>query len=81
MSYAYLGQSCQTSMAVLIDNRKFFPLDDPVYNIFYTKMQKYPSITSELQPIPDDIERPEDIKTSKQKLRQPEEYSSCCGKK
>lgn len=81
MSYARLGQSCQTSMAVLIDNRKFFPLNDPVYDLYYTKMQKYPATHEELQPISEEVEKPEDIKTAKQTVRRPEEYSGCCGKK
>lgn len=81
MSYAYLGQSCQTSMEVLIDNKKFFPLNNPIYDVFFTNMQRYPATSNELQPISEEVERPEDIKTAKQKNRQPEEYSSCCGKK
>lgn len=84
MSYAYLGQSCQTSMSVLIDNRKFFPLDDPIYDVFITKMQRYPATHDELNPISEEVQRPEDIKTSKNIKRQMEEYpGSCssCGKK
>lgn len=81
MSYAHLGYTCETNMNVLIDNRKFFPINDPVYDVFYTKMQKYPSTNEDLPAISDEIEKPEDIKTAKQKIRQTEEYSSCCGKK
>lgn len=69
MSYAHLGQSCQTSMAVLIDNRKFLPLNDPVYDIFYTKMRQYPATHDNKS----DVEKP--------KEKPQEEYSRCCGKK
>lgn len=76
MSYAQLGHSCQTSMAVLIDNRKFFP---PIYDAFFTKMQKYPSTTEHEPRISPDIEKPEDIKIAKLIPKASEEF--CCGKK
>jgi len=81
MSYARLGNNCQANMSVLIDNKKFFSIDDPIYNVLYTKMNKYPSTHQELQPVSDEVEKPEDIKTSKQKERIPEEYSNnyCTG--
>lgn len=41
-TYAQLGQSCQTSLATLLDNRKFFPLDEPDYKIQFTKTYQYP---------------------------------------
>jgi len=79
MSYAHLGQSCQTSLAVLIDNKKFFSLNDPVYNIVYTRMQRYPATHDELPPISNQVEKPEDIKTAVHKNRYPEEYQNMCG--
>jgi len=85
-NYAHLGQSCQTNMDVIVDNRKFFPVDDPVYKIFYTKMQQYP-LANEIHPVlSSEVERPEDIKTAKQKIKVPENFTkpiveSCCGKK
>ena len=33
MSYATLGQACQTNMSTLVDNRKFFPLKSPLYEM------------------------------------------------
>ena len=81
MSYAILGQSCQTSMAVLVENTKFLPMNDPVYDIYYTRMLKYPATHEELSAIAPEIDRPEDIKIARHVSRQPEEYRSCCGKK
>lgn len=83
MSYALLGQSCQTSMDTLVDNKKFFPMDAAVYDIFYTKMKKYPATVTELPAISPELERPEDIKLAKPKHRQQEDFVSCstCGKK
>jgi len=42
-SYAKLGTSCQTSLAVLTDTTKFYPLTDPDYQKMYTDMFLYPS--------------------------------------
>lgn len=41
-SYAKLGQSCQTSMDILTDNKKFFPINSSVYKIGLTKMSQLP---------------------------------------
>jgi hypothetical protein len=79
--YARLGQSCQTSMDVLVDNRKFFAISDPIYDILYTKMQHYPLASNVENIFSDQVEKPEDIKTAQQKITQPESYSPCCGKK
>lgn len=76
-SYAILGQSCQTSMDMLVDNKKFFPMDAPVYDVLFTKMQRYPATSTELPPISPDLEKPEDIKTAKHKPRKEENFSSC----
>jgi hypothetical protein len=40
--YTSLGESCQTSLRVLTDNRKFLAPNDIVYNLMYTRMQRYP---------------------------------------
>lgn len=40
--YATLGQSCQVNGNELISNAKFLPLNDPVYNLIFTKMETYP---------------------------------------
>jgi hypothetical protein len=79
--YARLGQSCQTSMDTLVDNRKFFSINDPIYDLLYTKMKEYPLSKKEDTIFSDQLERPEEIKTGQQKITQPELYSSCCGKK
>lgn len=78
-NYARLGQSCQTSLDVLVDNRKFFPIDDPVYEIFYTRMQHYPLATEINPTLSKDVQRPEDIKTARQNIQQPETFKSGCG--
>jgi len=39
--YAKLGYSCQTSMAVLTSNTKFFPMNDDVYNLRFTKTHAF----------------------------------------
>jgi hypothetical protein len=82
-NYARLGYSCQTNMDTIVDNSKFFPIDDPVYKIFYTKMKQYP-LANEINPVlSSEVERPEDIKTTKQKIKIPENFKTpaCCGKK
>ena len=88
MSYALLGQSCQTSMSILVDNRKFFPLDNSDYGMVYTKMQRYPAEGSEIQAISENVKRPEDIKIGDSQPPQQEEYknnynykNTCCGNK
>ena len=43
-SYAQLGESCQVSMDTLISAKKFLPLNDPLYNLFYTRMHHYPGV-------------------------------------
>jgi hypothetical protein len=75
-------------MDVLVDNRKFFAIDDPVYKIFYTKMQEYPLANQEAPTLSEQVEKPEEIKTAKHKIKQPEAFKapgqvkeSCCGKK
>lgn len=40
--YAHLGESCQTSSAILTSNTKFFPLNDPLYKLYYTRSARYP---------------------------------------
>lgn len=40
--YARLGNNCQTSLDVLTSNAKFLPVNDPVYNLIWTRMQRYP---------------------------------------
>ncbi len=80
MSYARLGQSCQTNFNELIDAKKYFALNEPTYDIFFTKMQKYPCSIVELPPVAD-IERPEDIKRVGKERNQEEFKSTCCGKK
>ena len=51
--YAQLGQSCQVSMDALLDNTKFFPINDPIYSLVYTKMDEYPAVYSVPPPKPD----------------------------
>ena len=82
MSYAKLGHSCASNTDVLIDNKKFFPINDPIYDIFYTKMRMYPSTYPNIPPI-QDLERPEELKTKARKYDGNEEDYKCgtCGKK
>lgn len=56
--YARLGNSCQTSLNVLVDNRKYLAPNDLVYNLMYTRMKRYPLYpTSKEQDIISDDER------------------------
>lgn len=71
-SYARLGESCQTSLAVLTDNSKYFELNNPEYSLFYTKMYRYPGSTHNPIPTVGRVDKPEDIKTKE---------NFCCGKK
>jgi hypothetical protein len=41
-TYAIGGESCQTNMDVLVDNKKFLDTNDMIYNLAYTRMQRYP---------------------------------------
>lgn len=41
-NYARLGSSCQVNRDVLTSNTKFFPVGDPIYNLVYTAMHRYP---------------------------------------
>lgn len=50
-NYAQLGESCQTSMDILTDNKKFFPINDPIYNIIYTRMLQYPATYPDIEKI------------------------------
>jgi hypothetical protein len=77
MSYARLGESCQTSMHVLTDNRKFFTLNDPVYNMFYTKAYRLPASNPPLLAVSEDTRYPEDIKTARLKLPEGNGYNGC----
>lgn len=66
--YAILGDSCQTSSAVLISNTKFIPMDDPVYEQFYTHTHLYPAWNETM--------RDEEVQEPRQRVVK----SSCCGK-
>lgn len=93
-SYATLGQSCQCSLAVLTDNRKFFPLNEPDYNLIFTKNPvggRYPGPSNDQLPTIDPSlankqKRPEELKTGTDSLQQAENFnhsekSFCCGRK
>jgi hypothetical protein len=41
--YASLGESCQTSMDMLVSNNKFITPTDQVYKLGLTKMKQYPA--------------------------------------
>lgn len=64
MNYARLGQSCEVSASVLLDNRKFLPPNDGVYHVYPTKMYRYPGIPTDPEPSIQKVSsRPEDLKT------------------
>lgn len=82
MNYATLGESCQCSMAVLTDNKKFLALNNPDYKLVFTHTYRYPgptyNIISKLE-----SDRPEDIKTKNNTNPLPaEEFKpkGCCGR-
>jgi hypothetical protein len=64
-------------MSVLTDNKKFFPLQDPIYSILFTKMYRYPAMEKVKIAISDKVEKPEDIKTSQHTNNNVEEYNKC----
>jgi hypothetical protein len=63
--YAQLGSACNTSSDMLVDNSKFLRINDPIYNLLYTRMMHYPGKSSGLEEPIQTIERPEHIKTQK----------------
>lgn len=88
--YASLGESCQTSLRVLTDNRKFLAPNDIVYNLMYTRMQRYPLYPpksgdmctdyNEVNQVSNDTENKKDDK-DQETISQPKmENFSCCGK-
>lgn len=82
-NYAMAGNSCQTSMDTLLDNRKFLPLDDPVYNLVYTRMYQYPFHSqSHIHGVDHDRmeARPESLKTNGEHNKV-EDFQQCCGKR
>ena len=40
--YPQLGGACYPSKDVVVSNMKYIPLTDPVYDLPFTMMQKYP---------------------------------------
>jgi hypothetical protein len=38
-------------MDILTDNKKFFPINDPIYNIIYTRMLQYPVTYPDIEKI------------------------------
>ena len=42
-NYASLGNSCQVSSDVLLNNTKYFPPNFSLYNVYITKMMNYPA--------------------------------------
>lgn len=77
-NYATLGQSCQCSMAVLTDNRKFFPLNEPDYNLVFTRFYRYPGPSTDQLPTIGKHKRPEELKTGSDSVDQEENFK-CCG--
>lgn len=57
-NYAQLGESCQTSMDILTDNKKFFPVNDPIYKIIYTRMLQCPATYPDIQKIEKEEKEP-----------------------
>ncbi len=72
-TYAILGNTCQTSLNVLTSNTKFIPMDDPIYNMIYTKMNLYPGRTNE--------EEKEDKNEKKDDAKESYKAPGCCGRK
>lgn len=58
-NYATLGQSCQVNANELISNAKFINLNDPVYDLILTKMDKYPYPTAECGANKEEIQQQE----------------------
>lgn len=75
--YARLGDSCQTDLNELISSTKFFPMDNPEYNLPFTITHQYPGQRYNLFNTVGDIKLPEQLKTQDNKLRAEEDYTSC----
>lgn len=81
--YRRLGVLCNNYGSILVDNKKYFPIDDPLYKKPYTYMMEYPLEKSIIHPKVD-IERPEELKKNDGKsIPEVEAYrtKSCCGSK
>lgn len=39
--YAIQGEQCHTSMDTLTSNTKYLPVDSPIYNLIWTRTDKY----------------------------------------
>lgn len=65
MSYSKLGKSCGQRTIAFTDNKKFLPLNDPVYNLKYTISDIYPgssNIVAENHIKQGNLENPDFIK-------------------
>ena len=60
--YAKQGRSCYPVTPALTDNRKFLPLDTPVYFQPYTYMLQYPGYSGDFVTNVRDTKNPEEIK-------------------
>jgi hypothetical protein len=93
--YAIGGESCQTNMDVLVDNKKFLSPNDMVYNLLYTRMQRYPLYNMWTDKTNDKIDNKKDDKGDDKKDDTQEEDSEipqntnetysrsfgCCGRR
>lgn len=87
--YAQLGSGCEAENDVLTSNRKFFPLNYPSYNLYYTHMLQYPGKTHDFITSVGHPKKVEDIKTKQISDEVPSEHrhpfrlgeykQSCCG--
>lgn len=85
-TYSGLGESCQTSFAVLTDARKFLPMNNPEYEAIFTKTYEYPTVMREkytsnannTNDIQSNVIPKEKIISSYGSMSYP---SSCCGNK
>lgn len=81
--YARLGATCCTNMNVLLSNAKFIPLNDPVYNVFYTNSPQYPG--SDNRQAPEDREEQQREAREERRMPFPEDIKlfprkQCCQK-
>lgn len=76
--YAKLGNSCQTNGNELITSMKFFPINNPEYNLPYTRTHQYPADLYNTTEV-GRFKFPEDIKRNSLNVKA--ESYKCCGKK
>ena len=62
--YALLGFSCHTNSNELIDNRKFFSINNSIYKPSFTNMYRYPGGNYNITATIPELDYPEQLKVN-----------------